>query len=88
MIREYLGEYPKIKVLDFLILNKKNAYGIKKITLMAGVKHRNLIKILEDLLEKDMIYIAGKKGKSNLFRIHEFHPIISSLILAVEMIEE
>ena len=87
MIRDYLGNYPRIKVLEFLIFNKKNAYGIKEITLMAGVKHRNLIIILEDLLEKDMVYIESKKGKSHLYRIHEFHPFISSLILAMEMIK-
>jgi len=87
MIREYLGDYPRIKVLEFLIYNKDHAYGIREILIMAGVKHRNLIKILEELMNKDMVYIESKKGKSHLYRIHEFHPFISSLILAMEVVE-
>lgn len=86
MIREYLGDYPKVKVLEFLIYNKDYAYGMREIIMMAGVKHRNLVKILKELLDKDMIYIESKKGKSHLYRIHEFHPFIQSLIMAMEII--
>jgi len=43
MIREYLGNYPRIKIMEFLIHNRKKGYGIKEIMLGANVKHRNLI---------------------------------------------
>ena len=62
--------------------------GIREILIMAGVKHRNLIKILEELMNKDMVYIESKKGKSHLYRIHEFHPFIQSLIMAMEIINK
>ena len=85
MIREYLGDYPRIKVLEFLINNKENSFGIREIIQHASVKHRNLIIILEDLLKKDMIYIEKRLGKSNLYKINEFEPFVQSLIFATEM---
>ena len=88
MISQYLGRSPTIKVLEFLIINRKNSYGVKEIILGASVKHRNLIKILDELLINDMIYIEKRLGRSNLYKAHEFHPFVQSLILAVETIKE
>ena len=84
MITDYLGNSPRIKILQFLINNKNNSYAIKEIILGANVKHRNLIDTLKDLLKKDMIYIEKKVGKSNLYKINEFEPFTQSLIYANE----
>jgi len=80
MIRAYLGNYPRIKILEFLIFNRKKSYGIREIILGANVKHRTLVIVLNDLIEKDLAYIERKIGKSNLYRINESHPFIQSLI--------
>lgn len=85
MIREYLGNSPRIKVLEFLIFNRAKSYGVKEILMGAKVKHRNLIIILNDMLKKDIIYIEKKLGKSNLYRINEFEPFAQSLIFAADM---
>lgn len=84
IITEHLGNSPRIKILQFLIQNKNNSYSIRDILFGAKVKHRNLIEVLKDLLDKDMIYIEKKVGKSNLYQINEFEPFVQSLIFASE----
>lgn len=84
MITDFLGNSPRIKILQFLIENKTRSYSIRDIILGAGVKHRNLVDTLKDLLSKDMIFIDKKVGKSNLYQINEFEPFAQSLIFANE----
>lgn len=82
MITDYLGSSPRIKILQFLISNKDHSYSIREILAGASVKHRNLVEKLKDLMEKDMVYIEKKVGKSNLYKINEFEPYVQSLIYA------
>lgn len=85
ILTKQLGNYPKIKVLEFLISNKEKGYSIREILLGANVKHRNLTEILKDLLKNDLIYIERKIGKSNLHKINEFNDFVQSLMFAVEI---
>lgn len=80
MITQYLGNSSRIKVLQFLIQNKKDSFSVREILLGAAVKHRNLVEILKDLLDKDMIYIERKIGRSKLYQINKDHPHIHALI--------
>lgn len=87
MITDKLGNSPRIKILQFLIDNKNNSYSVREILVGAGVKHRNLVEVLKDLLKHDMIYIDKKVGKSNLYKINEFEPFAQALIYANEQKE-
>jgi len=85
MITDFLGNSPRIKILEFLIWNRDKDHSISDIILGANVKYRNLVIILEDLIKKDMIYISRKVGKSNLYKVNEFNPYIESLIFASDL---
>lgn len=87
-VREKLGESTRIKILEFLINNKENSFGLKEIILHAQVKHRTAVKELQDLLKKDMIYIERTLGKSHLYKINEFEPFIQSLIFSMDITKE
>lgn len=84
-ISEYFGRSPRIKILEFLINNKEDSFGIKEIIKYAKVKHRNLIEVLSDLIKGDVIYIEKTLGKSNLYKINEFEPFVQSLMFAMEI---
>lgn len=84
MITEELGNSPRIKIIEFLIDNRNKGYSIVEIMEGAKVKHRTLIEVLKDLLNKKMIYIERKIGKSYLYKIDKDNDFIESLILASE----
>ena len=85
MITDYLGTSPRIKVIELLIDNRDKGLSIREIILGANVKHRNLVEIIKDLLEKDVIYIERKIGKSNLYKINEFNDMVQGLIFSKEI---
>lgn len=82
-ITRRFGRSPRIKILEFLINNKNDSWGLKEILQHAGVKHRNAVEELKDLIEKDLIYIEKTLGKSHLYKINEDEPYIKSLIFVM-----
>ena len=84
MITEHLGNSPRIKVINFLIENRDKGYSIVEIMEGAKVKHRTLIEIIKDLLNKQMIYIERKIGKSYLYKINEDNDFIESLLSIIK----
>lgn len=85
IITDYLGNSPKIKIIEFLIFNREKAHSISEIILGANVKHRTLVIVLKDLLEMDLVFIARKVGKSNLYQINEFHSFIQALVFETDL---
>lgn len=82
-ISRRFGRSSRIKILEFLINNRENSWGIKEIIQYARVKHRNTIEELKDLLDKNLIYIERTLGKSHLYKINELEPYIQSLIFVM-----
>lgn len=87
IISEILGNSSRIKILEFLINNKENSFSVSYILMGASVKHRNAVDILKDLVEKDLIYIEKRIGKSNMYKINEHNEFIQALIFAREIKE-
>jgi DNA-binding MarR family transcriptional regulator len=83
-ITRRFGRSPRIKILEFLINNRENSWGLKEILQHAKVKHRNAVEELKDLVEKDLIYIEKTLGKSHLFKINDDEPYIKLLIFVMD----
>lgn len=83
-ITECLGKSSRVKVIEFLIENKDKGLSITEILSGANVKHRNLVELIKDLLEKNIIYIERKIGKSNLYKVNESNGIIEALMFGQE----
>lgn len=84
-IRNKLGNSTRIKILEFLINNKNEGWGIREIIKYARVKHRTSVKEIKNLIKEDMIYIDRTIGRSNLFKVNDLDPFIQSLSFAVEI---
>lgn len=84
-ISSKFGAYPRIKILEFLINNKQEAWGIREIIKYARVKHRNAVKEVQDLLDNDLIYIDKTLGRSHLYKANELNNFVQSLVFTTEM---
>lgn len=85
MITNYLGNYPKIKIIEFLIYNRDKDHSISEIIIGASVKYRTLIKSISELLDLDLVFISRKIKKSSMYKINEFHPFIQALIFEIDI---
>ncbi|MCX6708098.1 MAG: hypothetical protein NTW67_00410 [Candidatus Woesearchaeota archaeon] len=74
------GDYPLIRVLDFLIYSRDFDYPITEIAKNAGVNFQTLKKLWPQL-EKNKIIVATRiLGGTNLYRINAANPVVKKII--------
>jgi hypothetical protein len=78
---QYLGDNPKMRILDFLIDNFAHDFAIPQIAEGSNVAYTTLIDILPKLLEQGIIMETRKIGKSRLYKIDLDNPIAKALFV-------
>jgi len=73
---EIAGNSPNTRLMDFLIENDRDSWTLVEIKNQAGVGYSTLKELMPKLLEKEIVMITKKVGKSNLFRINKDNPIV------------
>ena len=81
---QYLGDNPKIRVLDFLMENFALDFSLPQIAKGSQVAYTTLIDLLPILMKQGIIMENRKIGKSMLFKINLDNPIVKAL-LAIDM---
>ena len=76
---EYLGDNPKMRILDFLMDNFAQDFSLPQIAEGSNVAYTTLIDILPKLLEQEIIVETRKIGKSRLYKIDLDNPIAKAL---------
>jgi len=90
---EFFGDYPFIRVLDFLLENEVFDYSKKEICENTGVSWNTLETFWDKIEEKEIVIKSRKIGKSYLFKINLKNSIVQKLMeldkkLMMESIEE
>lgn len=78
---QYLGDNPKIRILDFLMDNFSQDFSLPQIAMGGNVAYTTLIDILPKLLEQGIIIETRKIGKSTLYKINLDNPVAKALFL-------
>ncbi len=76
---QYLGDNPKIRVLDFLMENFALDFPLPQIAEGSKVAYTTLIDLLPNLVKQRMIIETRKIGKSRLYKINLDNPIAKAL---------
>ena len=76
---QYLGDNPRIRVLDFFMDNFALDFSLPQIAQGSNVAYTTLIEILPKLLKQEIIIETRKIGKSKLYKINLDNPIAKTL---------
>jgi len=76
---QYLGENPKMRILDFLMDNFALDFSMPQIAQGSKVAYTTLIEILPQLLKQKTIIETRKIGKSKLYKINIESPVVKAL---------
>lgn len=77
---DFFGDYPLIRVLDFLIENDNFDYSKKDIAKNSDVSW-NTLETFWGRLEKDgIVSFTRKVGKASLYKLNKASPIVKQLI--------
>ena len=80
IFREIFGDSPQIKVLDFLLDNPKELWTLYEIRDETKTSYATLKKLMPKLLEKEIVIVKKKVGKSNLYSLNMKNPSVKQLI--------
>lgn len=74
------GDYPLIKVLDFLIYSRDFDYPITDIAKNADVNFQTLKKLWPDLEHKQIVISTRILGGATLYKINTSNPVVKKII--------
>ncbi len=76
----FLGDSPKIRVLDMLITGRELDYSITDIAEQAGIGRATFYRMMDELLKNKIISPARKFGNIRLYRINLENEFVKSLV--------
>ncbi|MEA3255372.1 MAG: hypothetical protein U9Q22_06010 [Candidatus Altiarchaeota archaeon] len=87
------GDYPQIKVLDFLMENDIFDYSKTQIAKLSGVSFNTLETLWDNLLGESIIRETRRVGNSRMYQLNKENPIVKMLLeidkkLMLESIKE
>lgn len=77
---EFFGDYPIIRVLDFLIENDIFDYSKKDICRYADVSWNTLETFWSKLEKTNIVTYTRKVGKASMYKLNTKNPIVKQLI--------
>lgn len=77
---EYFGDYPLIRVLDFLILARDMDYSMTEIAKNSCVGWTAFSEIWPNLVNKGIVIPTRKIGNAKLFKLNTQNPWVKELI--------
>ena len=79
MLIDIFGDSPQVKVIDFLLDSQGYDHSLSDIARGAEVTRPTLYKILEELLELEIIKETRKVGNAKLFSLNKGNGIVKIL---------
>ncbi len=76
----YIGNTPKLRVIDFLIDNMPFDYSKKEIIEGSGISKTTFFKIWKDFIKHKIITPTRKYGKTQLFAINRENTLVKQLL--------
>ncbi|MBI4210783.1 MAG: hypothetical protein HY544_04730 [Candidatus Diapherotrites archaeon] len=80
MFVEFFGDYPMIRVLDFLMENSVFDYSKKDISRNADVSWNTLGTFWANIEETGVVVYTRKVGKAGMYKINTASPIVKQLM--------
>src|SRR3989344_3449630 len=77
---KYLGDSPKIRVLDMLITGRELDYSISDIAEQAGIGRATFYRMMDELLKNKIIMQTRKFGNIQLYKLNQTNEFVTGII--------
>ncbi len=74
------GDYPLIRILDFLLYSRDFDYPITEIAKNANVNFQTLKKLWPELEKNEIVVVTRTLGGATLYKINTINPVIKKII--------
>jgi len=76
----FLGDSPRIRVLDMLITGRELDYSISDIASQAGIGRATFYRMLDELVKSRVIVATRRMGNMQLYRINTENKSVRDLV--------
>ena len=80
VFRDFVGDYPGIRLLEFLIEGRFFDYTLTDISEKPGVSWRTLNRIWPKFVKNKIVIITRKIGKIKLYKLNMENPAVIKLV--------
>ena len=80
LFRNFVGDYPTTRLLEFLIEGRAFDYTLTDISEGSEVSWRTLHRILPNFIKNKIIIITRTIGRVNLYKLNQENPAVKKLI--------
>jgi len=77
---KFLGDSPKIRVLDMLITGRELDYSISDIAEQAGIGRATFYRMMDELLKNKIIMQTRKFGNIQLYKLNQTNEFVKGII--------
>lgn len=77
---EYFGDYPLIRILDFLILSRDMDYSMTEIAKNSNVGWSSFSEIWPRFIKKNIVELTRTVGNAKLYQLNIQNPWVKELI--------
>jgi len=83
---EFMGDSPKIRILDYLLTERDLDFSITDIAENAGIGRSTLYRVFDNLIKNKIIIHTRDIGRAKLFKLNKESPKIKKLIEIDDML--
>lgn len=80
VFREFVGDYPKMRILEFLIEGRFFHYTLTDIAEKAGVSWRTLHRIWPNFIKNKIVIITRTIGRAKPYKLNMENPAVIKLV--------
>ncbi len=70
LLLQYMGDTPKLRIIDFFLDNRESDYSKKEIIEYAGISKTTFYKVWDGILEFEFLKTTRKYGKAQLYALN------------------
>ena len=76
LLIQYLGDTPKLRIIDFFLDNGESDYSKKEIIKHTGISKTTFYKVWDGILEFEFLKTTRKYGKAQLYALNQDSALI------------
>ena len=80
LLLEYLGNHPKLRIIDFLIDNRPFDYSRNEIMEGSGVSRNTFYKLWPTIERTELVKKTRKIGRAELYKLNEDNAVVKELL--------
>jgi predicted transcriptional regulator len=79
LLIRYLGDSPRLRIVDYLLYFPLNDFTKKEILQEVGMSKQTFYKYFDEMIKEEMVTPTRRIARATLYKINKQHPVVRKL---------